>query len=491
MSNLGQRGAIERMLTSIRMDGWVNLFTGLGTALRDKTTASRFVVSSSLSPDELSSMYEGNDLAARICDVVPDEMMRAGFDLTAEGSTKESDVLRRYDELEAHTRIVEAMTWGRVYGGGAIYLGIEDGLAESEPIDIARVKRLDFLTALDRHELQIEGYYDDPHAAKFGQAKLYRLVTHHAISQTGASVSREHELVHESRLIVFGGARTTNRRRRELVGWDESVLQRVNAVLQQFGTTWDGIAHLMSDIAQAVYKMKGLAEYMASNDDALVSKRLETIELGRSVVRAIVLDAESEDFERKPTPLTGVPDVMQLFVLRLSAAARMPATIMFSQSPAGLNATGESDLRWFYDTVEAERRNRLKPRLMQLFRVLWAEQGGEPSSWDITFRPAWSPTAAEASKMRLEQAQADRIYLETDVVQPEEIALSRFGSHGWSPETIIDVSARKSMLKAVLERIEEEAENPPPPPPMLAPGAAPPDPSAPPVDPLEDEPGDE
>jgi phage-related protein (TIGR01555 family) len=458
---LNVKGAVERWVNAVRMDGWINMFTGLGNALRDKTRATVFGAGRHLDDATLESLFTDNDLASRVCDAVPEEMMRPGFQLTCEDSRKASDVMRRWGELEAHTRIVEGMTWGRLFGGGAVYVGVEDGLDESAPLDLTKVKRVDFLTALDRRELHVETLYDNPRAPKYGRPQHYRFITQHT-NPSGKLLDQY--LVHESRLIVFGGALTTNWQRRQLRYWDNSVLQRVHEVLQQFGTSWDSVAHLMSDIAQAVYKMKGLAGYMETGQDEIVQKRMEMMELGRSVVRAIVLDAEEEDFERKHTPLTDVPDVMRLFMLRFAAAARMPATIAFAQSPAGLNATGDSDMRWWYNTLDSDRENKLKPKMMELFRVLWAEQGGEPKTWGIRFKSFWEPTETESATIRKSQAETDKIYFEMGAVLPEEIALSRFGEHGWSSETHIDLEARREMLEASIERAKELAKNPPEPP---------------------------
>jgi phage-related protein (TIGR01555 family) len=458
--NPGALAKAERFIKQIRLDGWVNMFTGLGNALRDKTKHAFFGSSELLDDGTIEALFSDNDLAARICEVVPEEMMRPGFEVVSEESPKTSDVMRRWGELEGHGAFTDGMTWGRAFGGGAVYMGIEDGLDESAPIDLTKVKRLDFLNALDRRELHVERTYDDARAPKYGRPSHYRIVSD---SSGSTGKGDEQYLVHESRLIIFGGARTTNRQRRALRGWDHSVLQRVHEVLKQFGTSWDSVSHLMSDIAQAIYKMKGLRDMMESGQDDVIIQRLEMVEMGRSVARAIPLDADDEDFERKGTPLTDVPEVLRLFILRLAAAARMPATVLFAQSPAGLNATGESDLRWFYDTIAAERENRLKPKLMQLFKVLWAEQGGEPQTWNISFKALWAPTETEAATIRKTQADADVAYINAQVLQAEEVALSRFGERGWSHETRIDLDARRQMLEAVTKRAIEEALNPPEP----------------------------
>ncbi|MFQ8761936.1 MAG: anti-CBASS protein Acb1 family protein [Intestinimonas sp.] len=55
--------------------------------------------------------------------------------------------------------------------------------------------------------------------------------------------------------------------------------------------------------------------------------------------------------------------------LDLSGASRIPVTKLFGRSPAGMNATGESDLRNYYDYVDTLREAKLRPILEKLLPV--------------------------------------------------------------------------------------------------------------------------
>jgi len=456
------RSTVEHVWRQIRHDGWINTITGLGNVLRDKRRGQAFALSIPLSDSELENLYDGNDLAARVCELPVDEMMRSGFELTCDDSQQANALMARWCELGGHEAFVEGLTWGRLFGGGGVYVGVEDGLGEIDPLDPAKVKKVTFLTAFDRRDMQVLSYYEDPRAPKYGRPQLYR-ITRVPSSGPVTSSAAGGFAIHESRMLIFRGARTTPTKRRTLMGWDQSVLQRVHEVLQDFETTWGSVAHLMADVAQAVFKMRGFADQMAAGGGDVIHARMEMMDLARSTVRAVLLDADGEEFERKPTPLTGVPEVMQMFVLRFAAAARMPATIAFGQSPSGLNATGESDLRWFRDQCAAEREAQVKPQLRKLFAMLWHEQGGEPESWDICFKPLWTPTAKEQAEIENLKAESDVAYVHAQVLFPEEVALSRFGPGGWSAETRIDVEARETMLKLGVENAVDRLENPPEP----------------------------
>lgn len=62
-----------------RNDNWQNLLSGLGTA-RDKSSYTHLSPNDRFPPDYLEQLYLSDDIAARICDLVPHEMLRLGID---------------------------------------------------------------------------------------------------------------------------------------------------------------------------------------------------------------------------------------------------------------------------------------------------------------------------------------------------------------------------------------------------------------------------
>lgn len=478
-----------------KIDSFESVFTGLGTS-RDKVRSSLPRQQPLLDVETLEGLYHDNDIAARIVETIPQEALRQGFrivvppDEDAESGTDEEggdigqlmgDAL---DVIETVDRYIEGWTWGRLYGGGAILIGADDGVEQEglkEPLNEAKLQRISYLTTLDRRSLTPGSYYTDPTHPRFGRPSTYRLYPQgYAIAST-ALMGIE---VHETRMILWDGVRASRRRRTQNDSWDFPVLQRVFPVLQQFTVAWQAVAHLMVDASQGVMKIKNLIGMIAGQQKDELQTRMELVDISRSVARAIMLDADKEDFERKATPMTGLPDVMDRLVYRLAGAARMPATVLMGMSPGGLNATGESDMRWWYDSIKAEQENRLRPRLERLIHLLFVAKEGptrgiEPDSWEIVFPPLWQSTRGEQAEERLKVAQTDLIYFDMGALTPEEIASNRFGADGWSPETMVDLELRKQIIaieaKAALARTKE----PPRPAPVPAP-VPPPAPAGPP-----------
>lgn len=529
-----------------RRDSWENSINGFGVLGRDKRLGSTFTVQL-VTQDGAEDIWQGDDIAARIIETIPNEMLREGFEvcvsekdqpsvmekgppqLLGKGAPKDplkdpakdpsttdpaskdpkskfpasrkdaygqlpiqddpkapadsttdpaqdpyqdpnadpqdpnskpgdskdlseemASEMRRLDAVE---RFRDALQYERAYGGAGIFLGVDDGVSNLEiPLDEKKVKAVSFLNVLTPKELQPFRYYSDPRKPRYGEIAVYRLVPIDA----PPDAQIEMPLVHESRIIRFGGIVTSRGSilRNFIPGWGQSIFPRVMQVINDFQASWQGAGMILVDFSPPVLKIKGLAKVLASKGatETSLAVRAKAIDIARSIARTTIIDAE-EEFERKTVPVTGLAELLDKMMLRLAAAAGMPVSLLMGQAPAGLNATGDSDIRWFYDQISAMQEKKLRPGLMRLAKLLFLAKEGpakgeEPDNWDLKFSPLWQLTDLEEAELRNKQAQTDEIYITAQVVTPQEIAKSRFGGDAYSTETQIDHQLRDEMASA-------------------------------------------
>jgi len=465
---LDQGGAIWNGLRLVQ-DNWQNVFTGLGTA-RDKTQFGRFVNLTEISDTELSALYHQNDTARRVVALKPQEMMRKGFTVSVEDDTDASSAIgMNLQKLKAARKVRDAMIWGRLFGGSAIVIGADDGGEADQPLNENAIKSVGFLHVVDKRHLVPDTWFQDPlNDEFFGEPQTYRVTPRRGATNL---------VVHRSRLLLFGGAHTSDEERDRLGGWDHSSLTAVYPVLRQFDNVWQAAEHLMSDASQAVFKIQGLMSMIAGGQKDVLATRMQLVDMSRSVARALLLDADGgEEFTRQPSSFTDAQAMLDKFMLRLAQAAETPVTILMGQSPAGMNATGDSDFRWFYDSIATAQENELKPQLEKLVRIMMLAKDGpthgeEPDVWAIKFAPLWQPTPVEQAELEKKHAESDAIYIDRGVLLPEEVALSRYRSEGWSAETQIDREARDGM-RASEEALPNEPIDPDAPPPVVEPSSS-------------------
>lgn len=435
MTAKSQKDLHEALAAKARRDSWESALTGLGTT-RDKTTTLDVTVAIPMSEAQLEALYMGDDLAATIVDSVPEDALSKGVTITGASA----DALTQAFEAQGGAALfVDAWTWGRLHGGGAIFMGCADP-DQSKPLDPQGHGRLLYTMVLDRWEMQVATYYTNNLSPRYGQPRTYRITpkNEYGGGQPLEFVGKE---VHESRLIVFGGARTSKRFKARNGGWDASFLQRAQYVLRDYAGFWRSTAYAVADLSQAVFKLQGLVEMIAEGKKDELLDRMELVDMARSVARAVVLDAEMEEFEVVGSAnLSAVPTILDKASTRVAAAARMPLTRLMGTSPGGLNATGESDLSWWYGVIDVARELEAKPRLLRFLRVLGRSLGVPTDDLDVDFPALWSLSDLEQATLRNTVATTDVAYINAGVLLPEEVALSRYGSGTWSAETTVDLA---------------------------------------------------
>ena len=446
-------------------DGWQNVTSGFGTS-RDKRVDNRIKAPAPSSDRQRwEDLYHADDLGARIVDKPSGDMIRKWIDVNVDQGGDDSetrgadaklnveiadDTLQKLDDLDAKAVLNEALVWSKVYGGSLVFMGIDDGGGVNpksmlKPLDESRIRSFDSLTVFDRWEIHVHSEYTDPIdpdpkiRKKFGRPQLYRID-----SQGGVRGSTQHSvIVHESRFLRFDGVLTGKRRRLRNDGWSDPVFVRIEEILADFGISWASAAHLLQDYSQGVFKMKGLADAVAAQEGNLVLGRMAIMDQCRSSLRTIPIDADDEDFLRQATPMTGIPDILDRFMIRLAAAAGMPVSIMFGMGARGLDNTADGDIELWHEQIEAMQETTLRSPIERLIELIFKTpdgptRGRDPDGWRMTFNPLTQATEKESAELRSTQSETDERYISLGVVSEEEIRQSRFGGERYSTDTIIN-----------------------------------------------------
>ena len=437
-----------------RVDSWVNALTGLGT-LRDKLTHAQITPGVKLADATLEALFNDDDLGKRLVTKIPREATRRGFELALEGAAasdsadRAREIMDQWKLLGCMPKLRKAWIWGRLYAGGAVFVGADDGASDlRQPLNETAIRSIEYLLVFKRPELTIDSRYSDIRQPKYGEPEIYRV---RAPKTIGGPLENTEQYVHESRLIMFEGVEAARTYQTSSDGFEDSVLQAVHEQIRNCATAWQSVAHLLSDASQGVLAIDGLMDLIAARGQDTLRTRIQMMDLARSVCRAILVDAERERFERVATSFAGIPEVLDRLMMRASASFEMPVTILFGRSPAGLNATGESDIRGWYDTVQDEQTEVLKPRVERLLRLLMLAKnsptkGVLPERWEVRFKPLWQPTDKEHADTLKVKADTHAVLVEKEIMFPAEAALGL--AHDFPT---IDQEHRRALLDADLD----------------------------------------
>lgn len=445
-----------------REDGYVNLLNKYGTK-QDNSEAYKFEREPVIPDMQLTGLYEGNGLFSKIIDTPAEEALKHGFDLNLKSDEVNAFVEDALYDLEWEEKAATAIKWARLYGGALIVMLIDDGRGLEEAVDWEHIRSIDELRVYERSIVQPDSsslYQQDyggkgvgNRVSKFGQPEYYY------VSSIYGSFK-----VHESRCLVFrNGVLPEQTSNATYLFWGMPEYVRIRRALRETVTAHTDSVKLLERSVQAIYSMKGLASLLTTDDgENQVLKRLQLVDTSRGLLNSIAIDSEGENYDFKTFQFSGVKDVIDATCNMLSALTNIPQTILFGRSPAGMNATGDSDFESYYNFVEKIQRLMLKRNLRTLLDVVFragiaSGDVAEEPDYKLEFKPLWSLSDTEQAAVdqtkaqtALVKAQTAQAYVDMQALDPTEVRRRLASDEEFDVEDIISEDDEDDLLQSLL-----------------------------------------
>lgn len=393
------------------IDGLMNLVSGLGTA-RDKGAQAAYTLSV-MAPHEAFTAYKASSLVRRIVDLPAEDACREWREWQAEAadiSAIEAEEVR----LGVQGKVMEARRQARLLGGSALLIG--DGANDTEvslnPKSI-RKGGLRYLTPLSRDDLAAGGTDRDPESPTFGKPKFWRLT-----AGTGQMLT-----IHPSRLVLFHGIPPLEGLHFDNgLGWGDSVLMGALETIRRVDEGAANTSSLVYESKVDVIKIPDLMMNLQQRGaayEAEVLRRLTLAATGKGINGTLMLDS-LEEYEQKSASFGGLPDVLDRFMQLASAASGIPMALLFGMSAGGLNASGDIDIRGYYDRIRVQQSLHMQPAMAVLDECLIRSAlGSRPADLHYNWRPLWQPTAKERAEVGKIAADTMKVALEMDAISLE------------------------------------------------------------------------
>ena len=370
-------------------------------------------------PRRLTELYRRSWLAKRIVDMPCEDMTRAWYALPPSVPEEDAEALRRLEARHGIRReITDAVRWARLYGGACALMvlrGQERRLAE--PLDPEEILPGDFQGLLVRDRaggvepsVEIERNLDDP---DFGYPAYYDFET----EELGRL------RVHHSRILRFTGRDLP--RMEETAGnyWGASELEHLLEELEKRSATSRNIARLVFQANVTTLKISDLGEALALGTAEQRRQALSVVAEQNRLRDSFGLQllGAGDDFENHPYSFAGLSEVYEAFMMDMAGAAGIPATRLFGRSPDGMNATGESDLKNYYEMIDGMRERSLRPALEKLLPVMALSCWGfVPEDLTPSFPSLAAPDPREEAEIRARNTESLIRALEAGLLSPAE-----------------------------------------------------------------------
>jgi phage-related protein (TIGR01555 family) len=345
----------------------------------------------------MNSLYRSHWIIRRIIDTIPQDMIKNWITINSQVTP---DLLKRMEKCERKTKtkakILKGLKWGRLYGGAAGIIlidGHQDILDQELDYETIMPGSYKGILILDRWT----GIYpnteliDDINDPDFGMPASYNIKT-----ETGSFD------VHHSRVLRFPGRDLPRIEEEAEMYWGISEIEIVfDEVKKRDNTSWN-IANLMFIVNLRIMKMKGMEEVLAIGDERAQQDLYRTVQAQNWLAsnQGVQVMGENDELSSLQYQFGGVNDIYQSFMMDVSGAANIPVTKLFGRSPAGMNATGESDENNYFAVVEENQQFSLEPVLDKLLPIMAMSEWGQiPDDFDYKFNPIRTPDNKERSDL--------------------------------------------------------------------------------------------
>lgn len=382
------------------LDAFQNALTRMGAGMPNALEATEYPLTRLTRNWQLiNSLYRSHWVIRRIIDVIPEDMMKNGYKLL---SQLNPDAMDKFTKVIRKTgtdrKILKALKWGRLYGGaGALMMieGQEDML--DQPLDYESVMPGTYkgLLVLDRWsginpDAELVTNISDP---EFGLPKYYTITT-----ETMDKGIR----VHHSRILRFCGRDLPYLEELAEEYWGASEIEHVFDELRKRDNVSWNIAMLTFMANLRVMKIEGLEQIFATGSQKVQEDLYNTVQAMNTLMNnnSIQVIGQNDDYITHQYTFGGIGETYDRFMMDTAGAAEMPVTKLFGRSPAGMNATGESDLTNYYDTIEEKQESYLRPVYDKVLPVVMMSTfGAIPDDFDYAFNPVHKPNNNEMADL--------------------------------------------------------------------------------------------
>ena len=368
---------------------------------------------------QLEAMYRGSWVVGKGIDTIADDMTRAGATIKTNDGAEELQYvnagissLRIFDSLNYLTK------WGNLYGG-AIGVFLIEGQDYASPLNIDRVARGAFkgIKVFDRWQVNPDLTNLIKDGVDMGLPEYYTLIS----SSTnmagmvdvmgGPNVNEiaDGVKIHHSRVIRATGIDLPFYQAIIEMMWGESVLERVFDRLVAFDNATMSTANLINHANLTNVSIESLREIVSVGGKAQegLLAQFDMMRYMRSN-EGITLVDKNDEVTSTSYSFAGLDAVLLQFGQHLSGAFGIPLVKMFGQSPAGLSATGESDIRNYYDEINAKQESKYRPGFEKILKLIYKSHLGKdaPKDLQFTFTPLWQISDTEKAVIGKSNAEA-------------------------------------------------------------------------------------
>lgn len=415
-------------------DGWKNVMRGLGMGkdVKTQTYYQPGILKSTLQA-ELEALYTQSWIGRKVVDIPVDDAMRNGVILEHDDPQVVAAVEQKMTDMKLHKKIDSLIKWSRVFGSSVlVVVAGDDDIKEPPRLGI---NDLSNFAVLDRFEVSGMSLNMNPLSKDYMRHERY------LVSASGE--------VNKERVFKCDGVETTNWTKQKMNGWGLSIYEAGFDTIQTSQSSTDLINNLLYVSNVDYYKIKGLNDALEDGNDALVQKRIEVAQNMKSILNGVALDSD-DDYLNVAKNFGGLNEINMGMLAIVSGAFDIPLTRLLGKSSDGMNATGEGDLKNYYDMVASLQMSDIKDAYEWALRFISLDLFGDDKKLTVSFPPLFQMSEQQRADLNLKNAQTDQLNLNNGTVTQLECR-RRLAEDETYPSITMEVIAKEEEEAAELD----------------------------------------
>lgn len=355
-----------------------------------------------------------NGLIRACIETVADDMTREFGTAKAEDAELVKKLNAEFKRLNVQKVLHEVAEMVGYFGGCLVYIdtGADDATLQlklniSNKSDELGIKKVRALRVIDPINVYAGQYNSsDPLRADFYKPEYWYVMG---------------KKVHSSRLLRFVANEVPQLYKPLYNFFGIPQAQILWDYVMHFNTCRVATAEMLTKFSMTVMKTQMSETLTQMGGEQELMKRLQLLARTRNNNSVIAIDMQDEDIIKVETPLGGLTDIGKQALEFLAALNRTPAVKLLGISPSGFNATGESDIRNYYDHIKGQREKVFGPAMETLLKIVQLNVTGEIDK-EITFEWDELGQEDEAAIASLQKTKADTlaVLLDRNIISQEE-----------------------------------------------------------------------
>jgi len=288
---------------------------------------------------------------------------------------------------------------------------VNDGRDMSEPLILPAIrdKGIKNLIVLDRWRVTVGPLDTNLLSENFG------LPEHYLVSRSG-------QKIHHSRILRFDGNMPSIEEFERNGYWGNSTYETTWSPIANSQTVSQEIAAMTKESNVDIYGIEGLNEMVAMGPEgeAAATKRISVAHQLKSYINGVVLD-KNDTYEKKSNTFSGLAEIDDKFLLKVSGASGIPKFKLLGEGEAGLGNSAESGIKNYYDNISGRQENEMTDPIQRLLDVVYVSEFGRIGQVQFTFNPLWQMTQEQQAAIDLNNPNRDALYLDRGVVSVEVV----------------------------------------------------------------------